>query len=179
MGRDVEFAMIDPVDFKQGMRRLAAGVSVITTLDDGQPHGFVATSVTSVAADPTPTLLVCVNRNVSCHDVIDRSGSFCVNLLGEPELELAKAFSSSAHRHMRFSTHEWRALTTGAPALVGALASFDCTLTEKVSVHSHTIFLGAVVAIHLPEGPLHPLIYAGGQFDTLGSRARALQGCAP
>ncbi|MCK0206736.1 flavin reductase family protein [Starkeya koreensis] len=171
--------MIDPADFKQGMRRLAAGVSVITTLDEGQPHGFVATSVTSVAADPTPTLLVCVNRSVSCHDVIDRSGSFCVNLLGEPEVELAKAFSSSALRHARFSTHEWRALTTGAPALVGALASFDCELAEKVSVHSHTIFLGRVVAIHLPEGPLHPLIYAGGQFDTLGSRARALQGCAP
>lgn len=162
--------MIDPTDFKHGMRRLAAGVSVITTLESGQPHGFVATSVTSVAADPMPTLLVCVNRNVSCHDVIDASGSFCVNLLAEPELELAKAFSSSALRHTRFSTREWRPLKTGAPALVGALASFDCELAEKVSVHSHSIFLGRVVAIHLPEMPLHPLIYAGGQFDTLGSR---------
>ncbi|SCW93505.1 flavin reductase family protein [Ancylobacter rudongensis] len=166
--------MIDPTDFKQGMRRLAAGVSVITTMENGQPHGFVATSVTSVAVDPTPTLLVCVNRNVSCHDVIGASRSFCVNLLAEPDLELAKVFASSAHRHLRFSTHEWRALATGAPALMGALASFDCELAETVSVHSHSIFLGRVVALHLPEGPLHPLIYAGGQFDTLGSRARTL-----
>ncbi|MCS0502823.1 flavin reductase family protein [Ancylobacter mangrovi] len=165
--------MIDPAHFKHGMRRLAAGVSVITTCEDGQPHGFVATSVTSVAADPTPTLLVCVNRSVSCHDVIDKSGSFCVNLLAEPDLELAKAFSSGRDRHLRFSTHEWRPLSTGAPALASALASFDCVLTERVSVHTHTIFLGSVVDIVLPEGPLHPLIYAGGQFDTLGSRVRA------
>lgn len=170
MSRNVEFAMIEPSHFKQGMRRLAAGVSVITTIDGGQPHGFVATSVTSVAADPTPTLLVCVNRKVSCHDVIDRSGSFCVNLLAEPELELAKAFSSAESRHARFSTHEWRPLSTGAPALVGALASFDCVLTDRVSVHSHSIFLGTVVDIALPEMPLHPLIYADGQFDALRSR---------
>ncbi|GAB4064095.1 flavin reductase [Ancylobacter sonchi] len=161
--------MIEPSHFKQGMRRLAAGVSVITTVEDGHPHGFVATSVTSVAAEPTPTLLVCVNRDVSCHDVIDKSGAFCVNLLAEPEMELAKAFSSAALRHMRFSTHEWRTLATGAPALMGALASFDCKLDGKVTVHSHSIFLGKVVAIHLPETPLQPLIYAGGRFDTLGS----------
>ncbi|WP_029352328.1 flavin reductase family protein [Bosea sp. 117] len=166
--------MVDPVQFKQGMRRLAAGVSVITTIDGEQPHGFVATSVTSVAADPTPTLLVCVNRNVSCHDLIDRTRSFCVNLLAEPEVELARAFSSTENRHLRFSTHEWRPLATGAPALVGALASFDCELTEKVSVHTHSIFLGKVIDLVLSEGPLHPLIYAGGQFDTLGSRSRAL-----
>lgn len=162
--------MIEPFHFKQGMRRLAAGVSVITTIDEGQPHGFVATSVTSVAADPTPTLLVCVNRTVSCHDVIDRSRSFCVNLLAEPEVELARAFSSADRRHTRFSTHEWRPLSTGAPALVAALVSFDCVLTERVSVHSHSIFLATVVDIALPDDARHPLIYADGQFDALRSR---------
>lgn len=31
--------MIDPTDFKQGLRRRAAGVSVITTMENGQPRG--------------------------------------------------------------------------------------------------------------------------------------------
>src|SRR3569833_655882 len=62
-------AMIDHSEFKQGMRRLAAGVSVVTTMDGAQPHGFSATSVTSVSADPAPLLLVCVNKAVSCHDI--------------------------------------------------------------------------------------------------------------
>lgn len=165
--------MIDPAQFKLGMRRLAAGVSVITTMEDGRPHGFVATAVTSVAADPTPTLLVCVNRSVSCHDVIARSRTFCVNLLAEADVEIAQRFSSSEDRHLRFSECKWRPLATGAPALHCAIASFDCTVTGTVSVHSHSVFLGTVVDIALSDESACPLLYAGGRFDALRSSARA------
>ena len=44
--------MIGADVFKRGMRRLGAGVSVITTALDGNRHGLVATSVTSVSVDP-------------------------------------------------------------------------------------------------------------------------------
>lgn len=165
--------MIDPVQFKLGMRRLAAGVSVITTVEDGKPQGFVATAVTSVAAEPTPTLLVCVNRSVSCHDVIGRSRSFCVNLLAESDVGIARLFSASEHRHRRFTECEWRPLATGAPALLGAIASFDCMVAETVSVHSHSVFLGTVVDIALSDACDGPLLYAGGRFDALRSSSQA------
>ena len=54
--------MIDPGLFKNGMRRLASGVSLVTTVLDGQRHGLVATSVCAVSAEP-PSLLVRVNRS--------------------------------------------------------------------------------------------------------------------
>jgi flavin reductase len=159
--------------FKRGMRRLAAGVSVITTLDNGVPQGFVATAVTSVCADPTPSLLICVNRSASCHSAIRASGIFCVNLLGEGDEEIARVFSSPEHRHRRFDDCAWEALKTGAPALAGALVSFDCEVAEAIEVQSHTVFLGRVVTSHLWERAVEPLLYVDGHFDALRSTAPA------
>ena len=93
--------MAHPDIFKQGMRRLAAGVSIVTTAEGGVPFGFAATSVTAVSVDPSPLLLVCVNRSVSCHDVILRMGRFCVNVLRENHVETAMLFSSSEKNVVR------------------------------------------------------------------------------
>jgi flavin reductase len=161
--------MTDADLFKRGMRRLASGVSIVTTMDETTPQGFVATSVTSVCAAPSPLLLVCVNREVSSHGAIHRSKMFCVNLLSETDAELARLFSSSARRERRFAQCEWRALTTGAPALSVALASFDCEVQTAIDVESHTVFLGKVVAIELSHDAIQPLLYVDGRFDALRS----------
>ncbi len=152
--------------FKRGMRRLAAGVSLITTYEHGERHGMAATSVCSVSADP-PTLLVCVNRTATSHAVIGRAGFFCVNLLAEKDDELARRFSTPADRESRFSGREWTTLVTEAPALVGSLASFDCEVIESVDVDSHTVFIGRVKAIELWHNDIVPLVYLDGRFDTL------------
>jgi flavin reductase len=152
--------------FKRGMRRLAAGVSIITTCDESAGHGMVATSVCSVSADP-PTLLVCVNRTATCHGAIRAAGFFCVNLLTTDDDALARRFSTPADRDARFHGRDWATLATGAPALVGALASFDCEIREALDVDSHTIFVGRVNAIELWQDAVDPLVYADGRFDRL------------
>jgi flavin reductase len=155
--------------FKRGMRRLAAGVSIITTMGTDGPQGFAATSVTSVSADPTPVLLICVNRKVSCHDHILRSGIFCVNVLGEEDVEIAQAFSSPEFRERRFQICEWQTLTSGAPALSNALTSFDCELVHSVEMGSHSICFGRVLDMRLRDHHVHPLVYVDGRFDGLRS----------
>ncbi|MCF1464399.1 flavin reductase [Agrobacterium vitis] len=155
--------------FKQGMRRLAAGVSIITTFEDGQPHGFAATSVTSVSADPAPLLLVCVSKTVSCHDTIMRAGKFCVNVLRETDIETARLFSSAEFRQRRFALCDWQTLSTGAPVLTSALANFDCRVHHAMEVQTHTVFFGLVDEIKLLGEDVHPLLYVNGQFDGLRS----------
>lgn len=152
--------------FKRGMRRLASGVSIITTAEEGVCHGMAVTSVTSVSADP-PSLLVCINRTATTHAVIGRAGAFCVNLLAESDHELARRFSSPADRESRFEGREWTTLVTGAPALIDSLASFDCEVMQTVDVDSHTIFIGRVRAIELWHEHIVPLVYHDGRFDTL------------
>jgi flavin reductase len=156
--------MMTADDFKSGMRRLASGVSLITTIDEaGVRHGMIATSVVSVSAEP-PTLLACINKTASCHDVVTTSGLFCVSLLGEENDEVASIFSSSRFRDLRFKTGDWRPLSTGAPALVNSLASFDCRVKHSVEADSHTIFIGAVEAVELWNKPLNPLVYMNGSY---------------
>ena len=145
------------------MRRLASGVSLVTTLDEDMPHGFLATSVSSVSAEPDPTLLVCVNRSAESHGRINRTGFFCVNLLGETQAALAKNFATAA-REERFTGIEWTTLRSGAPAIPTALASFDCEIIKTVEVGSHTIFIAAVKDVVLHPDSNGPLLYHGGQF---------------
>lgn len=152
--------------FKRGMRRLAAGVSVVTTCEGGERYGLAATSVCSVSAEP-PSLLVCINRSTATHDAILRAGYFCVNLLSESDDELARRFSTPAERERRFLDREWTTLVTGAPALVGALATFDNEVVDAVDVQSHTVFIGRVKAIKLWQPDIASLVYLDGQFDTL------------
>jgi flavin reductase len=163
--------VIDGTLFKRGMRRLAAGVSVVTTIEQSMPQGFVATSVASVCAEPVPSLLVCVNRNASSHDVIRRTGVFCANLLSSQDMELARRFSSAEGRARRFEGCAWVPLATGAPALPSALASFDCEITNLISVHSHSIFIGAVRDMRLWRDEIDALLYFDGHYEVLSSGA--------
>jgi len=133
-------------DFVEGMRRLAAGVTIIATEHQNSYHGLASTAVTSVTADPA-TILVCVNTSASSHDAILGAKCFTANILSEDDLEVAQLFGSSQNRERRFLTRDWSPLKTGAPALEGALAVFDCQVKEAVRVSSHTMFLGEVVAV--------------------------------
>ena len=151
-------------EFKLGMRRLASGVSIIATRDEEGPKGFVATSVSSVALEPTPCLLVCVNRAVSSHDALIRAGVFSVNLLAQPQVDTALSFSSSSKRAERFRKDRWTSLVTGAPVYSDALASFDCELQDSTVIQTHTILIGRAVAVRRSPQIAEPLIYYNGSF---------------
>jgi flavin reductase (DIM6/NTAB) family NADH-FMN oxidoreductase RutF len=157
--------------FKSGMRRLAGGVTLVTTLWKGERGGLTATAVCSVSAEP-PQLLACVNKTASAHDLIVQSGVFCVNLLGTQHLDLAARFSGQhgVEGDERFEQGEWRTLATGCPVLPDALASFDCRTARQIEVSSHTIFIGHIVDIAVAPG--QPLIHADGGFLT-GTHATA------
>jgi flavin reductase len=159
--------MMDVNKFKLGMRRLASGVSLVTTLRDGERFGLTATAVSSLSATP-PSLLVCVSQSASAHDHIVSSGILCVNVLSEHQEEHANRFASSRFRNERFDTGDWQALTTGSPALIGALASFDCKVRQVVPYESHTIFICEIVDVELPSSPRHPLVYLNSGYVRLG-----------
>jgi flavin reductase len=159
--------MPDVTEFKAGMRRLLSGVSLITTTIDGAHYGLVATSVSSLSVEP-PSLLVCVNQKASCHDPISESGAFCVSVLAEGHRDLSQLFSSSAMRAARFASGPWHAMATGCPAVEDALAAFDCKVTERLSIHSHTVFVGEVVHTRLLQADLpDPLAYYNGGYVSI------------
>lgn len=154
-------------EFRASMRHLAAAVTVIATGVVGNRFGLTATAVCSLSDEPA-TLLVCVNRTASAHDVISQNRKFSVNLLADDQESIAGQFAGRAglKGEARFNGGDWRTLATGAPTLVDALATFDCEVTQEHVFATHTIFIGCVVASAARE-TAEPLIYLRGAFRHL------------
>lgn len=164
---------IDTDGFKLAMRRLAGHVCLITTANaDGTRSGLTATAVCSVSAEP-PTLLICLNRQSATHAAIQASGVFAVNVLALDNRALADRFSSRVSSEEKFAQGVWSTQQTGAPILEGALASFDCRISQAVDIGTHGIMFGAIEAIQARTTEAKPLLYAHGGYGGFSSFAAA------
>lgn len=139
--------------FREAMARVAAPVSVVTTLcrQDGRPRAFTASAMCSLSEQP-PLLLVCVNRAGRAHDVFTTADRFLVNVLTHEQAHVAKAFA----RHERAEAEaELAPLEGGLPGLSGAAARFLCTRENVLPGGDHSILIGRLESITLlDEAPL-------------------------
>jgi flavin reductase (DIM6/NTAB) family NADH-FMN oxidoreductase RutF len=108
--------------------------------------GMTVTSVSSLAIDP-PTLIVSINRQSSCWPLLQRYGSFGVNILNADQVEVAERFSGGTGLKGidRFAGAEWARGVSGVPLFVGALAAIECKVDELVERYSHAVIIGRVV----------------------------------
>ena len=160
--------MVSPLEHRNGMRHVAVGVSIISSADGETRAGLTATAVCSVTADP-PRLVVFVNKNVVADEVIRTSGALCVNVLAGEQEDVAKAFAGmieGVHGASRFSYGQWSALSTGAPALDGALTNFDCRVVKVYDESTHHAFVCEVLATR-ERNDGEALIYLNGGFRRL------------
>ncbi|MBK3666432.1 flavin reductase family protein [Bradyrhizobium diazoefficiens] len=136
---------VPAADFRDAMRHLAGGVSVVTAGRGRDITGMTVTSVTSLSVDP-PTLIVSINRDASSFPLIQRLGTFCVNVLNADQLDIAERFAGKGGLKgaARFAGSDWSSSLSGAPLLVDALAALDCEVEEIVERHSHGIVIGRV-----------------------------------
>lgn len=152
--------------YRQGMRQLAAAVSVITASHEGGRNGLTATAVMSVCADP-PRLAVAVNRTASALPFLLGSGAFAVNVLRYDQDATAARFSTSNVRgEARFEGDQWGTLTTGSPVIAGAAATFDCRIVSTTEVGTHLLVIGDVEAIQLSPND-RPLLFLDGTWASL------------
>jgi flavin reductase len=149
--------------YREAMARLGAAVSVVTTDGPGGRRGFTASAVCSVTDDP-PTLLVCVNRQNDSHAALLQNRVMCVNTLAAGQQELSRLFGGAEQdQEVRFAGGTWYALETGAPALQGAVVSFDCRIAQVTEIGTHSVMFGQVLAIR--HGSVHDgLIYFGREY---------------
>ena len=163
---------VPTADFIAGMRRLAAGVTIVTTRLDEIRAGLTATSVCSLTAEP-PRLLVCVHRDADAHNIVLQSRLFAVNVLTPAQREIADHFGGrdESHGPGRFALGNWVPGATGAPLLAGAAASFECALVEAVAASTHSVFIGEVEAARFDEHA-PALAYHDRTYHALGGSAR-------
>ena len=151
-------------DFRNAMRRLAGGVSVITAGRGRDISGMTVTSVSSLSVEP-PTLIVSVNRSASSWPLIQRHGFFGVNILNADQLDLAERFTGKGGLKgaERFAGAEWFARASGVPLLSSALAAIECEVEEAIERHSHAVVIGRVLDVQVSPRSA-ALAYWQGQY---------------
>jgi flavin reductase (DIM6/NTAB) family NADH-FMN oxidoreductase RutF len=141
-------AEVTASDFRNAMRQLTGGVSVITAGKGRDISGMTVTSVSSLSVDP-PSLIVSLNRESSSWPLVKRYGFFGVNILTSDQVDIAERFTGKGGLKGadRFTGARWTTRASGVPLLADALAAIDCEVEDVVERHSHVIVIGRVLDV--------------------------------
>ena len=141
-------AEVTASDFRNAMRQLTGGVSVITAGKGRDISGMTVSSVSSLSVDP-PSLIVSLNRESSSWPLVKRYGFFGVNILTSDQVDIAERFTGKGGLKGadRFARAQWTTRASGVPLLADALAAIDCEVEDIVERHSHAIVIGRVLDV--------------------------------
>ena len=147
--------------FVRVMGSFASGVTIVTVTDEGgTSRGFTANAVSSLSLEPR-MLLVCVSERSSTLGVIQRVGSFAVNILAADQQDVALQFATQGGN--RFSGLRWRrGSETGSPIIDGSLAYAECRLADICKGGDHVILMGEILSGDAHEA--EPLLYFRGRY---------------
>jgi flavin reductase (DIM6/NTAB) family NADH-FMN oxidoreductase RutF len=137
-------------DFRNAMRQLTGGVSVVTAGIGWDISGMTVTSVSSLSVDP-PALIVSINREASSWPLVRRYGFLGVNMLTADQIDIAERFTGKdgLRGAERFAGAHWTTRVSGVPLLTDALAAIDCEVEDVVERHSHAIVIGRILNVEV------------------------------
>jgi flavin reductase (DIM6/NTAB) family NADH-FMN oxidoreductase RutF len=149
------------------MGRFASGVTVVAARHGPLLTGMTANAIASISIDP-PLMMASINRASETHTAIVGSHSFAVSVLSAAQQPLAECFAqpTSAAKLQRFCDAAWHEAETGSPILDGAIAYFDCRLSDSHPAGTHTVFIGEIVAAGFEESD-DPLLWYGSHYRRL------------
>lgn len=162
-------------DFRNAMRQLTGGVSVITAGRGKDISGMTVTSVSSLSVDP-PALIVSINREASSWPLVKRYRFFGVNILTADQVDIAERFTGKGGLKGadRFIGGEWTTGPSGVPLLASALAAIDCEVEDIVERPSHAIVIGRVLDVTVSSRTA-ALAYWQGQYVAIDRDEDALR----
>jgi 3-hydroxy-9,10-secoandrosta-1,3,5(10)-triene-9,17-dione monooxygenase reductase component len=144
----------DQARFREVLGHFATGITIVTATDEGQPVGFSCQSFAALSLDP-PMVILAPAKSSTSWPRIARAGSFCVNILGEHQEAVCRAFAVSGGD--KFDGVDWTPGVTGSPLIDGSLATVECTLGAIYEGGDHELVTGHVVDMEIGKGS--PLIF--------------------
>lgn len=159
-------AGVDPQTYRDVLGRFVTGVTVVTTLEppqatrEPQPWGTTVNSFTAVSLEP-PLVLVSIGRERSIHPIIERTGRFAVNILGENSEAISDCFAGapSALPREAFCNAAYALGECGLPILEEAIAFVGCEVEQIIPAGDHTLYISRVVEAGTRDDPGWPLLF--------------------
>jgi flavin reductase (DIM6/NTAB) family NADH-FMN oxidoreductase RutF len=151
--------LMDPQAKKTALRALNYGLYVLCAIDGDEVGAAGVNWLTQASFEP-PLIVAAVKTDNDTHRLIERTGAFSVNVLGEDQLDIGKAFFRSATLEgetingYRFEPGP----ETGAPLLVDLPYWFEARVTDTVRRGDHTVFVAEVVSAGVRDDGVVPLL---------------------
>jgi flavin reductase (DIM6/NTAB) family NADH-FMN oxidoreductase RutF len=142
------------------LRKLPYGMSVMTAVGtDGRAAGSTLTWLSQCSFDP-PLVMLAIQKTSQMHGVVAESGRLAVNLLGQGQAEIAKAFFRPPPAEAgRLGDYRYEpGPVTGAPLLLDAPAWFEARVTDWIERGDHTVFVAEVVGAGARDAAARPLL---------------------
>ncbi len=146
--------------FREALAHFASGVTIVAADSPSGPVGFTATGFTSVSLLP-PLILVCIDKDASCHDAVIAADHFGVSILDVTQSSIALQFARSGiDRFSGVLIHEGGG--GRAPLIRGAIAHLECRKRARYVEGDHTILVGEV--LYAAAGSGRPLLHFDRRF---------------
>ena len=168
---EVAYRTVDTTElFKQAFGHHPAGVAVITATDEnGEPAGFTASSVTSIAAEP-PIVAFSLKADSGSAGKIAAADSFLIHLLDAENVQIARNFAT--HGYPRFAdTSAWEFIATGEPLVHDIRRVLRATPLSRVEAGPALVFTAQVEEFVRHDLPGTPLVYHSREFHALGEHS--------
>lgn len=160
------WAQVDSQVFRNGMGRLATGVTVITTRDTSfAPQGLTIGSFVSLSLDP-PLVMWSITEHSYCSPIFALAEMFAVNVLAKDQEIVARNFCKPIDR---FSTVGWQDGFDGLPLIDGAVAWIECARERMFTEGDHRLFIGRVLRMRTFDRP--PLLHFRGKYAAIADQA--------
>lgn len=156
---------LDALEYRRVVGRFATGVTVVTTLLDGEQHAMTCNSFTSVSLEPV-LVLFCAEKVARFHDAVLASGSWAVSVLAQGQEGVSRHFAArgrSLSDQFDRSPHAVGPVT-GAAVLDGAIAALECRTVSITDAGDHTVVIGEVLGLGVPDPAGAPLLYYEGRY---------------
>ena len=150
----------NPHEYRNTLGRFATGVTIITALENGKPHGMTANAFVSVSVDP-PLVLVSLDNRSHMRRILSAAGMYGVSILAEGQRALSDHFAGRAVPGVQVQFVS----RSGATLVEGAIAYFVVQVKDVHSAGDHTLYIGTVEYFEHREDK--PLLFYGGRYEQL------------
>ena len=157
--------MVSGDELRAVMRRVPAGVAVVTVDLEGQRVGLTVASLVSLSLEP-PLVGFAIRRDAALHELLRGAGELAVSVLAAGQEHLAQHFARGVPPIALWERIPIRP-APGPPQLEGAAAWLRGRVRAEHAVGDHTFFVAEVDAAEPGAADALPLVYHGQAYASL------------
>ena len=132
-------------DVEKTIRKIKNGVFVVTFNLDGKNYGITTAWVNRASFKPN-VVMMSIGKNRKGYNELLDSEVFCVNILGNGDIETAKHFGNTDGKNLNdFDKTEYGEMPSGSVFLKNSVGVIECKLVKSVDLGDHVVLFGEVL----------------------------------